>query len=189
MNRISNIGLVVIALATVSGTEQVSAQNKNDKSPATAAPTTKQQTGVSAVATTPEEVRRAAQQIFGFVPKFILSAPETLLVGFWSSLSGLQMNPNTALDGKTKELIGLAVAAQVPCEYCVYFHTAAARKNGASEQEIKEAVGMAALTRMASTMLNGSQMDPIAFRKEADRIINGGERRPTEARTSPAPRR
>ena len=32
-------------------------------------------------------------------------------------------NPKGALDGKTKELIGLAVAAQIPCQYCVYAHT------------------------------------------------------------------
>jgi alkylhydroperoxidase/carboxymuconolactone decarboxylase family protein YurZ len=28
-------------------------------------------------------------------------------------------NPKGALDGKTKELIALAVAAQIPCDYCI----------------------------------------------------------------------
>ena len=83
------------------------------------------------------------------------------------------MNPATKLDGKTKELIGLAVAAQIPCEYCVYFHTEAARLNGASDDEIKEAVGMAGVTRMGSTILNGTQTDKAQFKKDIQRIVDG----------------
>jgi alkylhydroperoxidase/carboxymuconolactone decarboxylase family protein YurZ len=30
------------------------------------------------------------------------------------------LNPKGALDGKTKQLIALGVAAQIPCAYCVY---------------------------------------------------------------------
>ena len=71
----------------------------------------------------------------------------------------MQLNPDTALDGKTKELMGLAVAAQIPCSYCVYFHTAAAKANGATDEEIKEAVAMAAIVRHWSTVLNGMQVD------------------------------
>ena len=33
------------------------------------------------------------------------------------------MNPAGALDGKTKQLIALGVAAQIPCAYCVAAHT------------------------------------------------------------------
>ena len=32
-----------------------------------------------------------------------------------------------SLDGKTRELIALGVAVQVPCVYCVYYHDKAAR--------------------------------------------------------------
>lgn len=32
------------------------------------------------------------------------------------------MDPKGALDGKTKQLIALGVAAQIPCQYCVYAH-------------------------------------------------------------------
>ncbi len=71
----------------------------------------------------------------------------------------VQLNPKTKLDGKTKELIGLAVAAQIPCQYCVYFHTAAAKANGATDEEIREAVAMAAIARHWSTVLNGMQVD------------------------------
>src|ERR1041384_4307147 len=94
------------------------------------------------------------QNTFGFVPDFIKGVPDALLPAFWGSITGLEMSPATKLDGKTKELIGLGVAAQIPCEYCIYFHTEAAKLNGATDEEIKEAVAMAAITRMGSAILN-----------------------------------
>jgi AhpD family alkylhydroperoxidase len=115
------------------------------------------------------------QNTFGFVPDFVKGIPDALLPGFWAGITGLEMNPATKLDGKTKELIGLAVAAQVPCEYCVYFHTEAARLNGATDEEIKEAVAMASLTRMGSTILNGNQTDKAQFKKDVQRIIDGAK--------------
>ena len=115
------------------------------------------------------------QNTFGFVPDFIKGAPEALLPGFWASVTGLEMSPTTKLDGKTKELIGLAVAAQVPCEYCVYFHTEAARLNGATDEEIKEAVAMSGLTRMGSTILNGNQTDKAQFKRDVQRIVEGAK--------------
>jgi AhpD family alkylhydroperoxidase len=82
-----------------------------------------------------------------------------------------EMNPGTALDGKTKQLIGLAVAAQIPCDYCIIYHTEAARLEGASEQMIQEAVVMASLTRQGSTLLNGLQADKAQFRKDIDHLV------------------
>jgi AhpD family alkylhydroperoxidase len=107
----------------------------------------------------------------GFVPQFFLKFPEGMLPGVWEEMKTLQMNPKTALPGRTKELIGLAVAAQVPCRYCIIGHTEFARLNGASETEIGEAVGMAAITRHWSTFLNGIQTDETKFRGEIAKII------------------
>ena len=112
---------------------------------------------------------------FGFVPQFVKSIPATLLPSWWDSMVTFQMNPNTKLDGKTKELIGIAVAAQIPCEYCIYFHTEAAKLNGATDAEIQEAVGMAGMTRMGSTLLNGLQTDKVQFKKDMDRIVRGAK--------------
>jgi len=107
----------------------------------------------------------------GFVPQFFLKFPDEMLPGVWDEMKTLQMNPNTALGGRTKELIGLAVAAQVPCRYCIIGHTEFARLNGASDAEIGEAVGMAAITRHWSTFLNGIQTDEAKFRAEIAKII------------------
>jgi AhpD family alkylhydroperoxidase len=116
------------------------------------------------------------EKTLGFVPDFFKGVPQTLLPAFWSSLTSLQLNPATKLDGKTKELIGLAVAAQIPCEYCIYFHTEAAKLNGATDEEVKEAVAMAGVTRMASTILNGTQTDKAQFKKDTQRIVEGARR-------------
>jgi AhpD family alkylhydroperoxidase len=116
------------------------------------------------------------EKTLGFVPDFFKGVPQTLLPAFWNSLASLQMNPATKLDGKTKELIGLAVAAQIPCEYCIIFHTEVARLNGATDEEIKEAVAMSGVTRMASTVLNGNQTDKAQFKKDLQRIVDGAKR-------------
>ncbi len=72
------------------------------------------------------------------------------------------------LDAKTRDLIALAVSAQIPCTYCVYAHLKDARAHGASESEIREAVATAATVRHWSTVLNGMGYDFEAFKKEFD---------------------
>jgi AhpD family alkylhydroperoxidase len=134
----------------------------------------------------PAEAARAdIQKTLGFAPQFLLQVPELALPGAWSEMKTLQLNPNTALPGKVKELIGLAVAAQVPCRYCTYAHTEFAKLNGASEAEIGEAVAMAAITRHWSTFLNGIQTDEGKFKAEITRLTDGA--RKAAASKAPAP--
>ena len=79
---------------------------------------------------------------FGVVPKFFQLFPETKLPALWSEYKNVQLNPETALDAKTKQLIGLAVAAQAKCSSCIYLQTSAALANGATGKEIQEAVAI-----------------------------------------------
>lgn len=126
----------------------------------------------AAMATPEADAARAdIQKTFGFVPGFIKLVPDLALPGAWMDMKGLQLNPNTALPGKMKELIGLAVSAQVPCEYCIYAHTEFAKLNGATDAEISEAVTMGALTRRWSTFLNGIQTDEAKFRAEIAQLL------------------
>jgi AhpD family alkylhydroperoxidase len=131
--------------------------------------------------------RNDIQKTLGFVPGFLQKIPESMLPGAWEELKGFQLNPATTLDGRTKELIGLAVAAQVPCRYCVVAHTEFAKLNGAGEAEIGEAVGMAALTRHWSTWLNGIQMDETRFRSEIMKLIANAKQAAMAKRGAPAP--
>jgi AhpD family alkylhydroperoxidase len=111
------------------------------------------------------------ERTLGRVPTFFRRFPDVGVAAAWREFKRVQLNPATKLDGKTKELIGLAVAAQVPCTFCIAFHTEAAMLNGATDVEIREAVAMAAITRHWSTVLNGALPDEAQFRKEVDRII------------------
>jgi AhpD family alkylhydroperoxidase len=48
-----------------------------------------------------------------------------------------------ALDQKTKELMALAISCIVRCDGCISLHTHAARRAGATREEVAEAVGVA----------------------------------------------
>jgi AhpD family alkylhydroperoxidase len=114
---------------------------------------------------------RDIEQTLGLVPGFFKQFPEVGVAGAWAEFKSVQLNPKTKLDNKTKELIGLAVSAQIPCHYCIYFHTAAAKANGASDEEVREAVAMAAISRHWSTVLNGMQLDFATFKQETDTVL------------------
>jgi AhpD family alkylhydroperoxidase len=127
--------------------------------------------------TSAQATYRDIEKTLGMVPGFFKQFPAAGIAGAWAEFKAVQLNPNTKLDGKTKELLGLAVAAQIPCQYCVYFHTAAAKAHGATEEEIREAVAMAAIVRHWSTVLNGMQVDLAGFKRETDTVLRlAGER-------------
>jgi AhpD family alkylhydroperoxidase len=135
----------------------------------------------------PAAAKADIQKTLGFVPQFFLKFPEGMLAGAWEEMKTLQLNPHTALAGRTKELIGLGVAAQIPCHYCIYAHTSFARLNGASDTEIGEAVAMAALTRHWSTYLNGIQTDEAKFRGEIAKIVENVKHGSATKTAAPAP--
>jgi len=58
-----------------------------------------------------------------------------------------QVFADGALPVKIKQLIAVAVAHVTQCPYCINGHTEAALKQGASEQEIMEAIWVAAEMR------------------------------------------
>lgn len=103
---------------------------------------------------------------FGAVPSFVKQLPDSTVPAFWQLEKDLELSETTALPAKTKALISLAVAAQIPCTYCIAADTATAKRLGATEAEIGEAVSMAALTRYSSTVLYGLQADLPTFKKE-----------------------
>ena len=60
---------------------------------------------------------------------------------------GQRVFADGALPSKTKELIAIAVAHVTQCPYCIRGHTDLALKKGATEQEIMEAIWVAAEMR------------------------------------------
>ncbi len=109
----------------------------------------------------------AAGAFAGEPPNFMKQTyPEQALKAAWAEYQAVY-GPKGAISPKMKQLIALGVAAQIPCDYCVYGHTIKARKAGATEAEIREALAVASLTRKWSTMLQGSAYD---FRKFKDEV-------------------
>lgn len=120
---------------------------------------------------TPEDVYRDAKKMWGFVPMFISKFPRQAIAGAWNEYNGVMLNPDTKISEKERSLIALAVAAQIPCGYCISMDKRSAKSMGASETEINEAIAMASATRHWSTILNGSMTDEKQFRSETDSII------------------
>jgi AhpD family alkylhydroperoxidase len=58
-----------------------------------------------------------------------------------------QVFADGVLDAKLKQLIAVAVAHVTQCPYCIRGHTKAALREGASEQELMEAIWVAAEMR------------------------------------------
>jgi AhpD family alkylhydroperoxidase len=108
----------------------------------------------------------------GFVPRFFQRMADAAVSGMWTEMKGLQLNPNSALTGKTKELIGLGVSGQVPCRYCAYAHTEFAKLNGATSAELAEATAVAGLSRQFTAYTHGNRVDEATSRADLQRIVD-----------------
>lgn len=140
--------------------------------------------GAGAPATAPAAYAEI-EATFGSVPTFFRVVPAGAVDALWSEFKGLWMT-ETAIPAKYKDIISVAVAAQVPCEYCVSVDTKFARFDGATDAELAEGVLEAALTRKWSTILNGSLQDEAEFRAEFDRALAFADKMAAENRTPPA---
>ena len=61
-----------------------------------------------------------------------------------------------AIPRKYRELIALAVACTTQCPYCLEVHTRAAKRAGASRQEVAEASMLAAALRAGAAVTHGA---------------------------------
>ena len=116
------------------------------------------------------------EQSFGMAPEFLRRYPQEGLAGAWTEMRDVEMNPSSAIPGKYKSLIGLAVAAQIPCKFCIIADTEFAKLEGASDREITEAVAMSGLVRHWSTIVNGRQVDKASFKKDINRVVAGAKK-------------
>jgi len=90
------------------------------------------------------------------------------ILNSWQALKG----ENAQIDAKTRELIALAVSAQIPCHYCIHAHSTRLRsKLGATDAELKEAVAIAGYIRLFSTVFNGNDYELTKFKREFDELM------------------
>lgn len=80
------------------------------------------------------------QQVVAGVGGFAKLSPETVK-GYGAMGTAGQKTGH--LDAKTRELIAVGVAITLRCDGCITVHTDAARKLGATQEELAEALGVA----------------------------------------------
>ena len=114
---------------------------------------------------TTEQTYKDIEQVYGVVPGYMKVYPKQGIAAAWALTKALEVEPG-ALDPRIKSLINIAVAAQIPCRYCVWLDSKFARDLGATDAEIAEAVAQAGLTRHWSAILNGMQIDFETFKAE-----------------------
>lgn len=105
----------------------------------------------------------------GTVPGFLETLPEGDLVNEWPTFKKYLVG-ETEIPAKYRELIGLAVAANIRCPYCTHFHRGAAQLQGATEAELAEISFLASYTPRYSAMLHAQEYDQDTFQNEAERI-------------------
>lgn len=72
------------------------------------------------------------------------------------------------LDAKTRELIAIASAVSLKCDGCITVHAEAARKLGATREEIAEALGVAVAIGAGAAMVYSTRtLDAFAAAQEA----------------------
>src|SRR5437016_14027303 len=75
-------------------------------------------------------------------------------------------NKTAKLDAKTRELIALAVAVTRQCDGCITVHTDAALRQGASREEIAEALGVAVSVNGGAALVYSARvLDAVAQRQ------------------------
>lgn len=108
----------------------------------------------------------AAGAFAGEPPKFMKETyPANALKAAWAEYQAVY-SPDGAVPAKMKQLIALGVSAQIPCQYCIIAHTMKAKKAGATDEEIKEALAVASMVRKWSTVLNGYDYSMKEFKAE-----------------------
>jgi AhpD family alkylhydroperoxidase len=105
------------------------------------------------------------QQILAGVGDLGKLSPDT--VRGYMSLSGAGAKTGH-LDAKTRELIALAVSISLRCDGCITVHSEAARKLGATKEEIAEALGVAVTVNAGAAIVYSTRtLDAFAAASEA----------------------
>lgn len=112
-----------------------------------------------------QEIYAEATKLLGKVPGFLEMTPDKLKSPRWEEFRTLQLE-DTAIPGKFKQLIMLAVSTYAKCHYCIEFHTEVAKLMGATEEEIIETACLTGNTALWSNFLNGTSYSMERFHNE-----------------------
>ena len=96
-----------------------------------------------------------ARENLGKLPKMGELSPKAMAAfRAWDKLA----LEDGAIPKKYKELMAIAVALTTQCPYCIELHREAAKKAGATEQELVEVVHVAAALRAGGAITHGAHL-------------------------------
>ena len=116
-----------------------------------------------------ENTLKDIEKTMGIVPGFMKALPKDVLIQEWPLFKKYNFE-ETEISAKYRELMGLAVAANIKCPYCQLFHKGAAVMNGATEEELAETVFLASYTARWSAIIHAQNYDYQKFKEEFEQI-------------------
>ena len=105
------------------------------------------------------------KKTMGLVLDQFKAIPPEALPHEWAEMKTFSFG-KTKIPAKYRELMGLAIAASIKCPYCIYFHTRAAKMNGATDEEIAETAMLTRFTTGWSSILHVADIDLAEFKKQ-----------------------
>jgi AhpD family alkylhydroperoxidase len=116
-----------------------------------------------------EDTLKDIQKSFGIVPGFMKGLPQEVLIHDWPLMKKYTLG-ESKIPGKYRELMGLAIAANIKCPYCQLFHMSVAKMLGATAEEISETAFLASYTSRWSSMIHAQHYSYETFAKETQQI-------------------
>ena len=116
-----------------------------------------------------EDALKDIEKSFGFVPGFMKGLPPDVLIHDWPLMKKYTLG-ESKVPAKYRELMGLAVAANIKCPYCQLFHKSVAQMMGATPEEFAEVAFLASYTSRWSAMIHAQHYDYDTFAKETKQI-------------------
>jgi len=116
-----------------------------------------------------DETLQDVEETLGTVPGWLDALPPADAVDEWPFFKRYLVG-EWEIPPKYRELIGLAVAANVKCPYCTHFHSEAAKLHGATEEELAELSMLASVTARYSAILHAQNYDLDTFEAETAEI-------------------
>lgn len=111
------------------------------------------------------------EEALGMVMPPLGTIPDDDTVTEWPYLRKYTLE-ETEIPAKYRELMGLAVAANIRCPYCTAFHTEAAKMHGATEDELRETYSLASFTTRYSAMMHAQQYPIEQFKDDLERVTD-----------------
>jgi AhpD family alkylhydroperoxidase len=109
------------------------------------------------------------EETLGIVPGFMEALPQNVLVNLWPLFKKYTLG-ESKIPAKYRELIKLAVAANIKCPYCELFHHEAAKMNGATDDELAELAYLANDVAGWSAIIHAQNYDLTKFEREFKQI-------------------